>query len=253
MSRLLNDHPFSYENIMENPKKDHQIIKVKEDWYKPMTYTVMETGGFIKLYTNRGMTYWISQNAQNHETPDWKLHFSIDKLDISNAWNILAKLFIELRCEIGIKVTSVGNDFCDTQQMGREITVYIYVYDQRYGNGVMYVNNINGVPIFLCDDQHVDESEYYLGSEHESVYDAVFWYKFICEAENRLSCHNIKSNGLASGDLPLPHCKYASLRNEAFVTIDGQLIYPPNECAWNAKKHRNPLEETVYMLLLQRL
>jgi hypothetical protein len=98
-----------------------------------------------------------------------------------------------------------------------------------------------------------EEAEYYLGQEFQAVYSSSFWYDFIAKAEKRLTAVGIRSNGgVADGDLPLPSCRYISLRNEAFVVEDEQvgLAYPSNKASWNAAKHSNPLEEVIYRLLL---
>jgi hypothetical protein len=87
----------------------------------------------------------------------------------------------------------------------------------------------------------------------------------------------VRSRGTAHGDLALPGCDYASLRNEAFVPVakvlealelpsaeEGkvasqsvatvpvthvmQLEYPPNDLGWNAAGHSNPLLETIFFL-----
>jgi hypothetical protein len=59
----------------------------------------------------------------------------------------------------------------------------------------------------------------HLGSEWEGVYNTPFWFTFITEAERRLSAAGISSRGTADGDLRLPACCYASLRNEAYVSV----------------------------------
>jgi hypothetical protein len=59
----------------------------------------------------------------------------------------------------------------------------------------------------------------HLGNEWEGVYNTPFWFTFITEAERRLSAAGISSRGTADGDLRLPTCCYASLRNEAYVSV----------------------------------
>jgi hypothetical protein len=91
-----------------------------------MKYGVLHSGGFLRLFTLRGRAYWNAQNETEHTTPDWKLHFSCDLGHIGRAWNALVGLFIDMKCEIGMKVTVLDDDNWGSSQRGREITVYIY-------------------------------------------------------------------------------------------------------------------------------
>jgi hypothetical protein len=293
---MLSDHPFEWERVRANPKGEHGVFCVRQDWFKTMSYRLLDSNGFLLLYTMRGRVYWISQNVTNHTTPDWKIHFSICEEHIPLAWNIIAQLFIDKKCEIGMKATTVSSRFCNSSQRGREITVYVYKYDTALKRGVMYETSPEtghevyiGLPAVIdwpkigSFQGHIEdpntvsdfECDYYLGAEIEAPYDAKYWFDFISEAEKRLCDAGVRSNGgVADGDLPLPHCRFASLRNEAFVieedapiapqvtvfhadlgnvtigSIRPQLQYPSNKAGWNAAKQRNPLEETIYMLLL---
>lgn len=296
---LAECHPFAWGSVRKNPKGNHGVVRTRQDWFKTMTYHLLDSNGFLLLHTLRGRVYWISQNTTNHTTPDWKLHFSVCEDDLGVAWNILAEWFMESKCEVGMKVTTSGSSFCRSTQRGREITVYVYQYDAALRRGVMYERS----PDMNCDvyigdnttasiadwpalgsrEGHIAdasqlveyESDFYLGPEIEAPYSPKFWYDFISEAERRLQRAGVRSNdGVAEGDLPLPGCRFASLRNEAFVVepdrpspapvvvVDGdrhvvigtnkpQLQYPSNQAGWNAAGHRNPLEETVYLLLLR--
>jgi hypothetical protein len=250
---LSPDHPFRWETIRIDPKGAHPTLSVREDWYKTMNYDILDSNGFLLLHTMRGRVYWVTQNNTGHVTPDWKIHFSVNEEDVPKAWNILAQLFIDFKCEIGMKATTTASSFCVSSQRGRELTVYIYVYDERLRSGVMYEQSPEtGNDLFIGSTQD-SECDFYLGKEYEGVYTPEFWYRFIFEGEKRFFQDRIRSNGgCASGDLPLPHCQYASLRNEAFVIEDLQvgLQYPSNAASWNAAKHKNPLEETIYLLLL---
>lgn len=297
---LIYQHPFNWERVRLNPKAEHGVICAREDWFKTMTYRLLDSNGFLLLHTLRGRVYWMSQNATNHTTPDWKLHFSVCEEDIPKAWNILAQLFIERKCEIGMKATTVAAKFCKSSQRGRELTVYIYQYSPALKSGVMYESSSDSeLESFIGEDTsllqpdwpdiakltgHITdpnslfeyESDFYLGPEIDAPYDAKFWKELIVTAEQRLHAAGIRNNGgVADGDLPLPHCYYTSLRNEAFVVeydrplqpvsiiqdarhgtvIIGsnkpQLQYPSNKAGWNAARHKNPLEETIYMLLLE--
>lgn len=299
---MFDEHPFEWNHVRTNPKCDHGVFCTRQNWFKTMTYRLLDSNGFLLLHTLRGRVYWISQNLTNHTTPDWKLHFSICESDIPRAWNIIAELFMDKKCEIGMKATTAASRFCYSSQRGREITVYIYQYDLALKRGAMYdISHETGHEEFLglencstvadwpgiaerlghikTSDSVIEyESDYYLGPEIEAPYDAKFWYDFIVAAERNLSAAGIRSNGgVAEGDLPLPHCQFASLRNEAFVieedgridpvevmshpelgtvkigTSRPQLQYPSNKAGWNAAKQNNPLEETIYMLLLKPL
>jgi hypothetical protein len=94
------------------------------------------------------------------------------------------------------------------------------------------------------------QQDFYLGVEYERAW-LTFWLPFVAEVEKRLAAARISGRGfVADGDLPIVGCRYASLRNEAFVqarkdgtpSTDGPLeyIYPPNSCGWNAAAHQTP-------------
>jgi len=131
--------------------------------------------------------------------------------------------------------------------------VYIYVYDPALKSGLMYgTSEQSGNELFLGNEEF-PEADFYLGNEFQAAYPPSFWFDFITTAEQRFQAINIRTNGgVAVGDLPLPSCRYASLRNEAFVIEDPTvgLQYPSNQASWNAAKHKNPMEETIYLLLL---
>eukprot|EP01117_Protostelium_nocturnum_P015984 TRINITY_DN6242_c0_g1_i1.p1 TRINITY_DN6242_c0_g1~~TRINITY_DN6242_c0_g1_i1.p1 ORF type:complete len:315 (+),score=72.10 TRINITY_DN6242_c0_g1_i1:100-945(+) len=239
---------------MRDPKGDHGTLTIErgQDWHIDMHYDLLETGGFLRLCTLRGRTYWHAQNTLGHMSPDWKIHFSVVNSDLPKAWNILSELFVLSRCDIGMKVTTIPDGFDgENGQRGREITVYIYKYESEYGFGPMYDEKADGTVHFM-GERREEESFYYLGREFDGIpYDSKFWFDFITKAENRLKEEGVRSNGLANGDLSLPGCRYASLRNEAFVIVkkgDHLPHYPPNSFGWNAAKHPNPLEETMKML-----
>lgn len=105
---------------------NHGVVQVRGSWYKTMNYEVLHSGGFLRLYTLRGRSYWNAQNETEHTTPDWKLHFSCALSHVGLAWNSLAALFIDMKCEIGMKATVLNHDQWSENQRGREITVYIY-------------------------------------------------------------------------------------------------------------------------------
>jgi len=226
---LSKDHPFEWTRVMKTPKANYGSFTLNDDPYKTLTYELSEADGFLRLCTLRAKTYWEVHDQQTHTTPDWKLHFSIDPLDIPQAWNIVAATFMQLKCEVGMTVVSRHDDgMFPPAQFGRELTVYIFKYDREYNAG-------DGIAMF------------------ESPYTSFFWLKFIRSMESRLSGALIRNHGIAYGDLPLPACRYTSLRNEAYIPTsdDGAKSsagIPPNSAGWNAAQHRNPLCETIDML-----
>lgn len=209
------------------------------------------------MATERGRVYWLAQNEMQHTTPDWKIHFSIAprgewEEDIGQAWNILGALFLERCCEVGMKARY--SCWEDPVQQGREMTVYVYVFSEEYDKGHQ------GGPMEGLSNLG-DEHLHHLGYEYEAAFGAKFWFLFIQEAESRLNEAGLHTAGVADGDLALPGCRFASIRNEAFVPVpnpdwrEGQhehmkvcLEYPPNAEGWNAAGHQNPLHETVVML-----
>ena len=127
MLRILKElYQFSWESVSRDPKGDHGTFEVRGKWYKTMKYQLLHTGGFLRLCTLRGRMYWNAQNETEHTTPDWKLHLSCNIEDIDKAWNCMAGLFMDMKCEIGMKATTVSADQWSAGQRGREITVYIY-------------------------------------------------------------------------------------------------------------------------------
>ena len=70
--------------------------------------------------------YWNAQNESEHTTPDWKLHISCSLCDIGRAWNSIAALFMDMKCEIGMKATVLDSTRWSDAQRGREITIYVY-------------------------------------------------------------------------------------------------------------------------------
>jgi len=246
------DHPFKWSNVMAAPKADHGTFSVR--WFRTLTYHLLHTGGFLRLATDRGRVYWMAQNEHEHRTADWKLHFSIapeDKWeeDIGLAWDIVAALFMERCCDAGMKARYTP--WTDAGQRGRELTVYIFEFKAAYGpGGPMAELSPTGI-----------EHLHYLGPEFE-YFNMLprFWFDFIVDAEARLKAAGLQSNGVADGDLALPGCQFASLRNEAYVRApnpdwaEGCMlpkhlwVYPPNADGYNGACDRNPLENTITLL-----
>lgn len=252
-------HPFHWGRIIAAPKADHGTYSMR--WMRTMTYHVLHNNGFLRLATERGRVYWLAQNETMHTTPDWKIHFSIAprgdwEEDIGVAWNILSSLFMERCCEVGMKAKY--SPWLDTKQQGRELTVYIYAFDAQFNEGHV------GGPMAGLSPEGLDHL-HHLGREFEAWYGGNFWMLFILEAERLLRAAGLHSAGVADGDLALPGCNFASIRNEAYVRelnedwINGDppsqrqvLQYPPNRRGWNAAGHQNPFEATVELLRRQQ-
>lgn len=238
------EHAFSWESVKADPKGDHGEISVRGAWYKTMVYHVCHTGGFLRLCTMRGRGYWNAQNETGHTSPDWKLHFSCELEDIGIAWNIVAALFIEMKCEIGMKATYLDATAWSESQRGREVTVYVYKWHHSYqGYGQGFLNG---------DHDH----DFYMDQSLSEIYSCPFWFNFIRTAEKRLALAKVRWRGVADGDLGLPGCVYTSLRNEAFVddsrpqhgTTVVNKVYPPNKSGWNAAGHPNPFVDVIFFL-----
>lgn len=242
-----------------------------------MKYEILHSGGFVRLYTLRGRSYWNAQNETEHTSPDWKFHVSCHLDDIPRAWNSLAALFMDMKCEIGMKATTLSSTEWSDGQRGREITIYIYRFHHSYRG---YMQGV--VPEY--------DHEFYLGTEFDQIYTTPFWYNFVREIEKRCAFIGIRSRGVAVGDLLLPGCGYVSLRNEAYVPVQvpvqsfhttptseesnnsnevkdsevallqeedtpppsvvmtTMLVYPPNYLGWNAANHPNPLLDLLFFL-----
>jgi hypothetical protein len=181
-------------------------------------YSAICNNGFIKIYTNKGKAYWLAQNELGHLTPDWKLHVSVNHLDVPNAWNLVSEIFLRNKCKSGMKVAYLKEN--SGIKTGREITIYIYKYDIKYSEE----SEIGKEYILKESDEHNDN----------------FWLKIIKEIEQTLELNKIRSNGTAEGDLKIG--KYVSLRNEAFVYCSerGVDVYPPDYRGWNAANHLTP-------------
>jgi hypothetical protein len=130
--RLPDDHPFSWASFEREPKGDKGEQEHRGSWYKTMKYHCLHTGGFVRLCTVRGRSYWNAQNETGHRTPDWKLHFSCELDDLGRAWDIVAALFMEMKAEIGMKAVILDEGQWSEGQRGREITVYIYKFSHNY-------------------------------------------------------------------------------------------------------------------------
>lgn len=206
-------------------------------------YEALSANSYIKLRTKKGLEYWVSQAEQGRRQPDWKLHFAIAEEDIGKAWNILARIFLEMRCDYIMKVKTHPAEEWPAHMRGREITVYV------------------PMPSKL------------LRLTKKNVPNSRFWIKFIDTAEEELSAANILPRPTADGDLQIG--RFTSIRNEAFIlkTLDmnipdeqwegydrrleennprtKQYIYPPNESGYNAAKHAAP--DFINLINAQRI
>lgn len=252
-----------------------------------MRYEILHSGGFVRLFTLRGRAYWNAQNETEHTSPDWKFHISCHLHDLPAAWNSLTALFMDWKCEIGMKATVLSSSQWSSQQRGREITIYIYRFHHSYRE---YMQGV------IPEHDH----DLYLGTEFDQIYTTPFWFNFVREIEKRCAMIGIRSRGVADGDLLLPGCGYVSLRNEAYVPVTipvvhqvsetlesvkeseekdleeqengvkleslssqnpnqeasqhpavvmrTQLVYPPNHLGWNAANHPNPLLDLLFFL-----
>jgi hypothetical protein len=248
---IPSDSPFSWHSLVEeDPKGWKRSIAVRT--WKNLVFRSHHTGGFVRIFTERGLCYWLTQISCEHVTPDWKLHFSVDLAQIATAWAVIAGLFIENSLEIGMKATYVDPKDWPASQRGREITLYIYVHDEAY-------DRLHGREAEISDNPALALGTFF---ERGLTDSDPFWADFIVQAEQRLEQAGVRSRGCADGDLALPGCSFTSLRNEAFVRclttgvvakVDGsteeearfELGYPPNAYGFNAANHRNPLEHTI--------
>ena len=207
----------SYQYFIEN----RYIIS--ELQIESLDYSAICNNGWIKLHTTKGKAYWLSQNEMGHLSPDWKFHVSVVHEDIPKAWNIVSKLFLEMRCRSGMKVSYLKEN--QTTAKGREITIYIFKYIPEYSQKSEIAKDY----LLNYADEHSED----------------FWFKFFQKIEESLSIEKIRSNGLAKGDKKLGN--YVSIRNEAYIKIknkDNLDIdeYPPDSCGWNASGHSLPFD-----------
>lgn len=199
---LSEKHQFTYSTFV---KKRYFMPKFT---YRDRNYFGICNNGYIKLRTDRGNCYWLTQNENEHRSPDWKFHVSVNNLHLGLAWNLVSSIFLSKCCWEGVKCKYLSEN---TQtKRGREITLYIFQYD----------------PVYNSDFDLLDER-----SEN-------FWYDVFVTIEETLARHNIREAGCAIGDLKLG--RYVSLRNEAYVMYGDNWEYPRDYSGWNAANHRTP-------------
>jgi hypothetical protein len=207
-------HRISYEFFESNR------YTISDFTLEGVEYSAICNNGWIKLHTTKGKVYWLAQNELGHITPDWKFHISVVPEEIPRAWNLVSKIFLELRCRTGMKTTYLKEN--KNTAKGREITIYIYKYVEEYST-----KSEIGTEYFLnYSDEHSEN----------------FWNSFFNKIEKVLSENKISSNGLAKGDKRLG--EYVSIRNEAYIKIthqnDVEDHYPPDEYGWNAANQTHP-------------
>ncbi len=216
--KLDSSHCFSFDSIIKK-------LKATPNWTESgVEYGLLHTGGFVRVATDVCRVYYLAQNTTEHTTPDWKFHVSVCFADLPVAWDIIVKLFIESGCCSGMKMClcNAENYFghWSVGQYGREITIYIYQHMKQY------------------KDLIVDDPKLKLTRKLE--HSPKFWKKLVQTIATALSNHNIKTNGLADGDYPIN--KYVSIRNEAYVKVGTELVYPPNNHGYNAANHKCPIK-----------
>ena len=229
------DYKYAVNHRLEIP---NQFISIKD---KKILIELLVTNGFVKIYTFKGRIYHIKQNIDNHTVPDWKFHFNVRPEEIPKAFNIISETLLkhiiqntkseEILEDIFISMKAYNINLCTKMQRGREITLYIYTFDERLNQEPVeiYVDNEDGQKKLI---------KYVFRKNEEKKFK--FYYDLLIDIENQLSLNKIKQtveNGAADGDLWLG--KYASLRNEAYCKgINGGYIYPPNNKGWNSAKQK---------------
>ena len=185
------------ETDSETDTEDGEEYSLQAAEKRMLVYEILETGGFLKLYLKpHARLYWHLQALAGHRAPDWKIHLSVCSEDHARAWDILVTLFIAWRCRSGLKIETQGPGTWPAWQRGREITVYIYRFSPAFA-------------------PHMDTL---LSVSQADEHSATYWRAFVAAVERGFAEANIRSNGLADGDLKWG--TYASLRNEAFVKLD---------------------------------
>ena len=231
------DYSYAVSHRLEIPNK---YITIKS---KKIRIELLVTNGFVKLYTYKGRLYNIFQNNDEHTIPDWKFHFNVKREHIPKSFNIISQTLLEhiiknteekdIIDDLIISMKAYNINLCTEMQAGREITLYIYTFDER----------LNESPFELDDKDEegkIKKIKYIFTKNEEKKFK--FYYDLLIDIEKKLEAENINQtvkNGCAYGDLWIG--KYASLRNEAYCKGEnGGLVYPPNEKGWNSTKQKMP-------------
>ena len=220
---------------------------------KKVRISLIVSNGFVKLYSIKGRVYWIQQMRRGALAPDWKIHFNINHDDIPKAWKIISESLLyhkikhtkeqEIIDDIFVSMkainTNLNKNFPQSMD-GREITVYIYMYDE-----LLNEDDGNGLEINCENEEGVyAKKEIKYRKNEEEKFD--FWKEFLIDTEKKLLKEKIRTKkiGAADGDLFLG--KYCSLRNETFYFSK----YPENDKGWNATKKKMPFN--FYQIFLLR-
>lgn len=239
MSILDNRFDYTYA-ITHRYEIPNQFISIKD---KKIRIELLVTNGFVKIYTYKGRIYHIKQNTDNHTVPDWKFHFNVTRDDIPKAFNIVSETLLkhiiqktkseEILEDIFISMKAYNINLCTEMQSGREITLYIYTFDERLNEDPTEID---------VEDENGKKNliKYVFRKNEEKKFK--FYYDLLIDIENQLIANKIKKtvpNGAADGDLWIG--KYASLRNEAYCKgVNGGYVYPPNDRGWNSAKQKMP-------------
>ena len=215
---------------------------------KKIKIELLVTNGFVKLYTIKGRLYNCKQNNNFHTLPDWKFHFNINYNDIQKAWKpiteIVFKHIVNNTKEediiddiiIAMKAFNINLAKEDEIPKGREITLYIYTYNEKLNDEEAFIYEDN-------DEKGNKKIIKFIFRKNEER-NFKFYYELLIDIEKELNNLNIRQsvkNGVASGDLWLG--KYTSLRNESYCKNgedDDEYIYPPDEKGWNSAKQKMP-------------
>jgi len=251
-------------NTQEEFYFDYVRLLVENRMLHRSGYYLGASNEFVRLFTITARRYWIAQATSEHLTADWKVHFSIRPRDIPLAFNLLSELYYNMKLPIGLKARYPDNwkDYENEwpkHMYGREITVYILLYESTLKTNQTMLYSINDLtkPIRMIDWQLSSERDVYathdLTRKDEISLDR--YLDYVDQAEKLLQEHRIESNGCAIGDYPIG--KYTSLRNEKFVAIeynenDIVLKYPPNECGYNGSKDSRDLTKEIVDLKTYR-
>ena len=231
------DYSYAINHRLEIP---NQYITIKS---RKILIELLVTNGFVKLYTYKGRVYNISQNIDLHTIPDWKFHFNVKPECIPKSFNIISQTLLEhiiqntqekdILEDLIISMKAYNINLCTKMQAGREITLYIYTFDERLNSNPFEFDNKD-------ENGNVKNIKYIFNKNEEKKFK--FYYDLLIDIEKKLRGENISQtvkNGCAYGDLWIG--KYASLRNEAYCKgKNGGLVYPPNEKGWNSTKQKMP-------------
>jgi hypothetical protein len=216
-------HLFSCERIMADK---YRVIRAE---IGGKVYKVRHFNGFMQLLSEPyAEAYFFCQVGYQYRYPDWKLHISVQEQDYERTWNILASLVLKYKL-MALKMEAQGEKWPE-RQYGREFTLYIYP------NEVENVYDSYEFPYRMTPELQVEQGRLVDGN---FARDSSFWWSMVTEIDDELAKASIKPKGCAKGDFKLG--RYVSLRNECFVEIDGENIYPPNYAGWNARGQQIPL------------